>query len=98
MFLIKRSWRRLAELLRPRRREPTDFVREAADPRGSFRRCDRSGLAIAERVGLIGGHPWFVAACVSACLRAHDRPAVREADGRGVAPIIFRRFAKRSAI
>jgi len=71
VFLIKRSWRHLAELLRSRPRDgETDSISSARPPilESLFAGAVVLGLAIAERVGLIGGHAWFVAACVSACL------------------------------
>jgi len=91
VFLIKRSWRRLAELLRPRARDrETDSISSARPPilEGFFAVAIVLGLAIAERVGLIGGHPWFVAACVSACLLCAplmiDRRSGKPTGRRGV--------------
>jgi cell cycle sensor histidine kinase DivJ len=75
VFLIKRSWRRLAELFRPRAPGgESDLISSVL-----FRRevllaiVIVLGLALAERVGLIGGRPWFVAACVSALLLTVSR-------------------------
>ena len=91
MFLIKRSWRRLAELLRPRARDGgTDSISSARPPilEGLFAVAIVLALAIVERVGLIGGHPWFVAACVSACLLCApfmiDRRSGKPTGRRGV--------------
>jgi two-component system, cell cycle sensor histidine kinase DivJ len=91
VFLIKRSWRRLAELLRPRARDGgTDSISSGRPPilEGLFAVAIVLALAIAERVGLIGGHPWFVAACVSACLLCAplmiDRRSGKPTGRRGV--------------
>jgi cell cycle sensor histidine kinase DivJ len=70
VFLIKRSWRRLAELFRPKApgRESDLISSSPSRLEALFAIVIVLGLVIAERVGLIGGQPWFVAACVSACL------------------------------
>jgi cell cycle sensor histidine kinase DivJ len=91
VFLIKRTWRRLAELLRPRTRDgETDSISSARRPilEGLFAVAIVLGLSIAERAGLIGGHPWFVAACVSVCLLCAplmiDRRSGKPTGRRGV--------------
>jgi cell cycle sensor histidine kinase DivJ len=70
VFLITRSWRRLAELFRQQAPGGESglfwsalFKREVL-----FAVAIVMGLGIAERAGLLGGQPWFVAACVSALL------------------------------
>jgi cell cycle sensor histidine kinase DivJ len=70
VFLIKRSWRRLAELFRPKAHggEPDLIWSAPLRLEALFAIVIVLGLGIAERVGLIGGQPWFVAACVSAVL------------------------------
>ena len=72
------------------RRNQLHFVREAADPRGSFRHCDRY-RARDRRTGRVDWRPPVVCRRVrfgvSALRAAHDRPALREAYGPTGRPI-----------
>jgi cell cycle sensor histidine kinase DivJ len=70
VFLIKRSWRRLAELFRSKAPgDESDLISSAPSRlEALFAIVIVLGLGIAEWVGLIDGRPWILAACVSALL------------------------------